>query len=162
MKTEHERWLCKVNKESEEGCWNWEGATYRKGYGHFRRLVDGTWKMYKAHRYSFEYFKNEKKLLNSDTLVCHSCDNPKCVNPKHLFTGSYSDNNTDAMKKGRHNYGIRQGHRIITDQEVINIRKDYQEGEKSLAVLSEKYKTSKPQIWRIVKFKTHRKAGTEN
>lgn len=63
---------------------------HKKGPYHFRTG---------AHRFAW-MFKNGREVpLGMD--VCHRCDNKKCVNPKHLFVGSRSDNMQDAKKKGR-------------------------------------------------------------
>lgn len=77
-----------------DACWLWTGSKSRKGYGRFR--VDG--KLLIAHRYSYELHHGE---FPKTKLVCHSCDNPPCINPKHLFIGDAKTNAMDSVIKGR-------------------------------------------------------------
>lgn len=106
----------------------WTGAKYRGGYGHFRRLVDGEWKMYKAHRYSLEYARNLKPKDTHGKVVMHSCDNPACVNPDHLSMGSIKDNNDDKVSKGRLRFGARDGVNALSYSLASKLRAMYREG----------------------------------
>lgn len=152
MKTEYERFISKVNKT--ESCWNWTGSTYRGGYGHFRRLIDGKWIMAKVHRYSYEVYKEVDRLSMVGLFVCHTCDNPSCVNPDHLFLGTVKDNTYDKIAKGRHNFGTKHGNRELSfsiAQEIrlcklMNPKLTYRQ-------LGKLFDTSASQIHRIIKNK---------
>ena len=89
-----QKFFDKVNKT--EDCWLWKAAT-RNGYGTMKfegRTVD-------AHRISYILHFG---LIPEGMLVCHKCDVPLCVNPKHLFLGTYKDNMQDCIAKGRFVY----------------------------------------------------------
>lgn len=75
-------------------CWIWLASSRNKdGYGNIK--IKG--KTNYSHRVAYELFYNTK--IPDNLLVCHSCDNPKCVNPNHLFLGSAALNNYDKKIK---------------------------------------------------------------
>lgn len=91
-------------KVAASGCWEWQGNRTPKGYGMFYSAAAKT--KVRAHRFSFEFFKSP---IPAGLFVCHSCDNPKCVNPGHLWLGSAADNMADAVVKGRISCADRPG-----------------------------------------------------
>ena len=93
LKNDIERFWSKVDKT--EVCWNWTELLTNNGYGQFS--IKG--KAVRAHRWIFQRVFGE---LPKDILVCHKCDNPKCVRPDHLFAGTSQDNNIDTVKKQRY------------------------------------------------------------
>lgn len=96
--TSEERFWAKVDKSAgAESCWPWKGAVHRDGYGRAHDR-DGAKKMKIAHRLCYEYAKG---AIPDGLDVCHSCDNPICCNPAHLWTGTASDNMRDMHRKGR-------------------------------------------------------------
>ena len=105
--TTAERFLQRVEKT--DGCWLWTGSIKNKtGHGQFR--MDD--KPMVASRAAWIIFRGEitkDKSTYGTMFVCHTCDNPQCVNPAHLFLGTNQDNVTDKMEKGRHRYGISLG-----------------------------------------------------
>ncbi len=83
-----------INEDTD--CWEWQNATNNIGYGMFRWK---TGKMRTAHRASYELHIGP---IPDGLVVCHKCDNPKCVNPEHLWVGTMKDNHDDMVSKGRH------------------------------------------------------------
>lgn len=80
--------------KTDNGCMEWKLSVTNKGYG---RLRDGN-KMKRAHRESYKVFVGN---IPNGMFVCHKCDNPKCINPDHLFLGTSYDNMRDMVAKGR-------------------------------------------------------------
>lgn len=80
-------------------CWNWQANVTGQGYGMFW-IHDGTKaRGVSAHRFSFSLSTGES--IPEGLNICHTCDNPLCVNPDHLFVGTQSDNMKDCHQKGR-------------------------------------------------------------
>lgn len=91
------------------GCWEWTGGLFQgTGYGQFWHLQ----KKISAHRFSYEHFVGP---IPSNMIVCHSCDKPQCINPRHLFLGTNKDNTQDMMRKGRSKFrqaGLKRAHAL--------------------------------------------------
>lgn len=75
-------------------CWIWEGAKSRDGYGQ----LSFSFKPRGSHQFSYIIHHGE---IPSGKSVLHICDNPSCVNPDHLWSGSSFDNMKDKQDKGR-------------------------------------------------------------
>ena len=89
-----ERLWEKIDKKGPDECWEWQGALDSGGYGH---IADESGRARKAHRLVLKTMG----LVLGSLHVCHSCDNPRCCNPNHLFLGSHRDNVQDRHTKGR-------------------------------------------------------------
>lgn len=81
------------------GCLVWTGATFRKGYGNVRvQRPDGSWANKGAHIVMYE---DAYGPVPEGLYVCHSCDNPPCVEPAHLYAATQKQNLADMTAKGR-------------------------------------------------------------
>lgn len=117
------RFWAKVNRDGPvhptigTKCWLWTGAI-QGGYGGF---TDKQRKLY-AHRVAWELVCGQ---IPCGLKVLHTCDNPLCVRPTHLFLGTNKDNSQDMVGKDRHPRGERQGAAVLDDQTVLWLREVY-------------------------------------
>lgn len=134
-----------------DACWPWitrNGTP--KEYGSFK----ANRRKYKAHRVSFFLAYG----YWPEPCACHTCDNPPCVNPKHLFECTKAINNADRDEKGRgyrgEQKGERDGYAKLTDEIVHMIRLAHARGEGSQGFIAHKFGTSQSQVQRIISRKT--------
>lgn len=131
------RFWAKVATRGPDDCWLWMGVCASNGYGQLAAGIrtTKTKKMLSAHRLSWEIENGYEPPAH--LYVCHRCDCPPCVNPRHLFLGTAMDNKADEMKKGRTARGERSGARLhperiargercatakLTEKQVMEIR----------------------------------------
>ncbi len=95
VKSVKDRFWKKVEIKSKDECWEWSGTLTEKGYGRFSFNLRNRC----AHRFSWILQNGD---IGKDKMILHKCDNPKCVNPHHLFEGTARDNMMDCINKGRH------------------------------------------------------------
>lgn len=131
-----------IQKE-DNGCWIWKLTTNRPGgYG-------AVWynnKVCVAHRVSYTLWIG---VIPEGMLVCHHCDNPKCVNPEHLFIGNHTDNMRDCKRKHRNVWPVFFGedhpNAKLTNDDVKSIRASCM----SRRLLAARYGVSKSTIKRV-------------
>jgi DNA-binding transcriptional regulator YiaG len=85
--------------------------------------------------------------------VLHKCDNRRCINPDHLFLGTVADNSKDKITKGRQCKGEQQTNSVLTNEQVVAIRRIYADGETSQPQLATQFGVCKGTIARIVQNK---------
>ena len=142
---------------SDDICWEWQGHKDKGGYGILHQygiLHHG--KSLRAHRVAYEIHYAEPL----DELHClHRCDNPSCVNPFHLFSGTNTDNMKDKVAKGRcytgNQKGQSNGNSKLTDSVVKEIRLLYNGGGYTTVQLGKKYGVTRSTISYIVNNKTY-------
>lgn len=144
----------RVDKKTDNQCWNWL-AYKTNGYGIFY------YPHYQAQGASRVSWYLHYGVIEGRLEVCHHCDNPSCVNPKHLFLGTHKDNAHDMVIKGRARNkvfkGENNGNSKLTWDEVREIRKIWEESEIKWGLqsfLSRKFKVDRNIIAWIIKRKT--------
>jgi len=147
-----ERFRSKIYIRGPDECWEWQSGCDEDGYGRFRVGGRGSATV-KAHRFAYEISTGS---IPYGMLVCHTCDNPPCCNPGHLFVGTTLDNNIDRDSKGRTAHGQNAGTRgeqngmaKLTADTVREIRSAVLQGVLQVE-LSRKYQVSESTISRTV------------
>ena len=141
---EKERFLSKIPAPNERGCMEWKACRNSKGYGQFG--IDG--RMRVATRIAYTLAKGQ---IPEGMLVCHTCDNPPCCNPDHLFIGSPKDNQSDKAIKGRcaPQAGSMNHYARLTESDVIQIRSMRESGS-PVADLAHRFNVHQTTISKIV------------
>lgn len=135
---------------TDNDCWEWNGSRNARGYGQInsgRKSKSGNYLPVLAPRVAWSMAYGE---LSSEQVVCHKCDNPKCVNPKHLFLGTRADNNADMAKKGRTLNGEYRPQAKLSDLDIALIRETYASGKYSQAQVAKMFSISASHVSMVV------------
>jgi hypothetical protein len=103
------------------GCWEWTGPRMHAGYGIF--MYGG--KLRRVHRLMLYFLGliDINKPYSKKSLALHKCDNRICVNPEHLYVGSFLDNNLDTLRRGRNKAATKKvcinGHKFTLNNTYI-------------------------------------------
>jgi hypothetical protein len=143
-------------------CWEWQSVCGEDGYGQFWFRSD----FVRAHRFAYQITHGE---IGDGMLICHTCDNPKCVRPEHLFQGTPAENSADMARKGRAASGDRHVSRLyperlmqgdrhygakLTQSQVDDIRRRFAAGGETQAGLAREYGVSRSAVYLIVSNKS--------
>lgn len=93
-------WSCVGKHDDKTQCWSWKGSFRESGYGAFCIRQDNKDYHMAASRYSY-MLHHPNETLTPDVFICHTCDNPPCCNPDHLYAGTTQDNTKDRDQRGR-------------------------------------------------------------
>jgi DNA-binding CsgD family transcriptional regulator len=107
-----------ISPEPSGGCWIWTAGVNGGGYGCFKRLG----RVYTVHRTAYEQRNGQ-----TNKWVLHKCDNRRCCNPDHLYTGDVRDNGADMARRNRN-----AQQRRLDAASVRVIRQLSQEGESQM------------------------------
>lgn len=131
---------------TESGCWIWMGGIWTDtGYGRINSSASGKAEAIGAHRASYLAFKGR---IKKGHVVRHACDNPLCVNPDHLATGTAHQNKMDSVWRRRHAHGSTMWNAVLSENDVPVIRGKLSAGASQSEVARE-FNVSHGVIWRI-------------
>lgn len=149
-KNRREYLIHRVMENSEKrlsGCREWIKTRNNKGYGliSFTATWQGVRSVIPVSRAIYQAFYNV--ILERNQYVCHTCDNPSCVEITHLFVGSPSDNQQDMLRKGRNakKYAAHKRLRVHSDDKILAIKNAIG----SLREVSECYGVSQSYVSRL-------------
>jgi hypothetical protein len=138
------------NVKKTKGCWLWSGNLNTDGYG-VLTVKNKKPKQQKAHRLSYEIHKGK---IPKGLIICHKCNNPSCVNPKHLYAGTHKQNSRDMVVSGHSQRGEKHPQSVLTKEKVIEIRRKYFSEKLSYQKLSKLFSVSPATIGLIIRRNT--------
>lgn len=158
------RFWAKVDMSGD--CWEWLGSVRPAGHG---RFSIGRQSM-PAHRFAFEIAFSGPLPPFPEALVCHDCDNPKCVRADHLYLGTVKSNAQDASRRNRLCHGLRwrsahmatmcrgeaNNQARLTAEQVEEIRERFTGKYGQVIALAREYGVSRQSIGQIVHYNTWR------
>lgn len=144
-----ERLWKRIDVKEADLCWPWKGHVNEWGYG----SISYKGKTWGTHRLAY-MLKNGP--VPDGLFVCHTCDNPRCCNPSHLWLGTAKDNFHDAVKKSRNTLkickpGEGNGHHKLTTDQVIEIRRSYPHSGKTMKQIGIEYGVSRDAIFDVIR-----------
>jgi hypothetical protein len=125
------------------GCWEWNGGKHSQGYG----VLNVHGRSVYPHREMLQIKLGRQ--LGKGMFACHTCDNPPCMNPEHLFEGTLQDNNKDMHNKGRASGGRTGGGKITYPKEVFDLAISMRLGGHSVPDIREATGMSKSYIYSL-------------
>jgi len=141
MTTIDERFLAKCEEKLDNGCIEWKGTKTQRGYGSLRIGPASAGRIL-AHRYAYERIHGD---IPPGLVVMHSCDNPRCVNHRHLQLGTHKDNTADMIKKGRQGWRVKTPWQKLSKADADVIRQLHQQGI-AQRVIASKFGVSPPLV----------------
>ena len=133
------RFWAKVDCRGPDECWEWQGAGAVYGVFWYQR------RNHSAHRMSLLIATGEEP-----EMVCHTCDNKRCVNPAHLYAGDHTSNTADAVARNRLVTGTANNQSKLTPQDVREIRRRLEQGESKVSI-GKRYSVSHSAVRQIAK-----------
>ena len=146
--TLEERFWEKIDKRSDDECWEWMASCNKYGYG---QLWFGN-TFISSHRVSWMIHFGD---IPEKLCVLHKCDNRKCANPNHLFLGTYQDNSDDMKSKGRslNQHGDNNHAAKITSEDVLRMREMWKSGKCRQKEIMKIFNISRVELWRIISYR---------
>ena len=142
-----DRFWAKVDKGGPDECWEWTAGKSSEGYGRISIGNREAGNVF-AHRLSWKLHNGN---IPAGIYVLHRCDNPSCVNPRHLFLGTPADNMADMVAKERSAAGEKNSQSVLTDQIVLAMRELFDAGDTSTAEAGRRFGISYRAAWKIIR-----------
>lgn len=114
-----DRFWSKVRRGADDECWPWAAAPRNEDEGYGAFFFEG----HQRPATHIAWFLKNGQLPPDGIVACHSCDNPPCCNPGHLFLGTPKENNDDKVAKRRHVFGERVNTAKLTEQQAAEIKR---------------------------------------